>query len=193
MNDRSPDMLKPTLIAGALFGALAALPVIGFINCACCALILGCGFFGAYLYSNLCRRAGHEFRAGSGAIVGLISGAFYAMVHTLVSAIIELTTGGDFVARALLEWLKKLPNLPPESASAIDDALQNMGTFGPVRLIMGFLFTLLLAAVFSTIGGLIGGAVFKVDRPPPVPPVQEPPPFFPDEGSAPPPMGPLGD
>lgn len=193
MNERSPDMLKPTLLAGALFGTLAALPVIGLLNCACCALILSCGFFGSYLYSRECRRQGAEMRAGNGAIVGLIAGAFYSMVYTLVSAIIQIATGGDFVTRAILEWIKQLPNLPPDTASMVDQALADAGKFGIGRLIMGFLFTILVAAVFSTIGGLIGGAVFKVGPRPPEPPaapVPEPPYFDPNAGSAPPPPGP---
>ena len=37
------------------------------------------------------------------------------------------------------------------------------------------IFALLLAAIFSTIGGLIGGAVFKVQSPPPAPPTQQTP------------------
>jgi hypothetical protein len=168
MNDRSPDMLKPTLIAGVVFGAVAALPFFGILNCACCALIVGAGFFAAYLYSGDCRRQGAEFRAGTGAVVGLIAGAFYAMMTTLVGAVVQITVG-DFVTKAILEWLQKLPNMPSESSDAIQRALEGSRNLTPLALLLGFFLNLLLGAIFSTVGGLIGGAVFKVERPTPPP------------------------
>ena len=39
MNGQAPTMLKPALIAGAAFGVAGAIPVLNWINCACCALI----------------------------------------------------------------------------------------------------------------------------------------------------------
>ena len=37
MDDRSPSMLKPTLISGTLFGVLAGLPLLHYVNyCTCC-------------------------------------------------------------------------------------------------------------------------------------------------------------
>lgn len=169
MNDRSPDMLKPTLIAGVVFGTIAALPFFGLLNCVCCALILGAGFFAAYLYSAECKRQKAEFRPGNGAVVGLITGAFYAMMYTLVGAVVQLTVG-DFVSKAVLEWLRNLPNMPAESSEAIQRAIESSGKLTAFALVMGFFLNLLLGAIFSTVGGLIGGAVFKVERPASPPP-----------------------
>jgi len=52
MNNQAPSMLKPALISGVAFGVAGAIPVINWINCACCALIIGCGFLSAFLYST---------------------------------------------------------------------------------------------------------------------------------------------
>ena len=48
--NQAPSMLKPALISGVAFGVAGSIPVINWINCACCALIIGCGFFAAFLY-----------------------------------------------------------------------------------------------------------------------------------------------
>jgi uncharacterized protein YqgC (DUF456 family) len=184
MHDRSPDLLKPTLLAGLLFGALGGTPFLNLINCACCALIIGCGFFGSYLYSNECRRRGASFRAGTGALVGLVAGVFYALVNTLVETAVTVTVGDLFVAR-FAEWFRNVPNVPPETIDQLDQFAAQAGAFSVVGLVLGFFLHLFLAAIFSTLGGLIGGAVFKIEAPPPAaPPDGAPPAYRPDPGSS---------
>jgi hypothetical protein len=166
-------MLKATLIGGALFGVVGGIPVLNLINCACCALIVGGGFLAAYLYSRECKAGGIEFRPGNGALVGLVAGLFYAIATTLVGAIFKaIMPQAD--PEEMAEMMEQF-GAPPES---VDMALQFMeGSSGVMGLIIGFFITLLVAAVFSTIGGLIGGASFKVEPPAPTPPsTQAPPP-----------------
>lgn len=175
MDDRSPDMLRPTLIAGALFGTLAAIPVVQFLNCACCALVIGCGLLASYLYAGACRRQGIAFRPGNGALVGLIAGAFYALAATLVGTVVQLAFGDAF-PRWLLERLQDVPSIPPEAMDQLERALEESGTFRVVGLVMSFFLNVLVGAIFSTLGGLIGGALFKVEPSPPRPPVPPMPP-----------------
>ena len=42
--------LRSALIGGGVFGVLAALPYIGFLNGICCALFIGGGVLAVYLY-----------------------------------------------------------------------------------------------------------------------------------------------
>jgi len=178
MDKRSPDLLKPTLIAGLLFGFLGGVPFLNVINCACCALIIAAGFLASYLYSNECRKAGAEFRPGTGAIVGLVAGGFYALMTTLVGTVASLAMG-DFVAARLVDFFKHLPNMPAETVEQLDRMAEQAGTFSVSSLILSFFGNVLLGAIFSTVGGLIGGAVFKVEPPAPPPPAPPPPPFTP--------------
>jgi len=161
MSDRSPEMLKPTLIAGACFGTLGALPVVNLLNCACCALIISCGVFASYLFSRQCRVQGTEFRPGSGALVGLVAGLFYAMVHTLVAEVVRLLIG-ERIAQAVVEWVQSMPSIPVETRETIGRLLERSGAWTVLSLVAGFVVTLVLAAIFSTAGGLIGGALFRV-------------------------------
>ena len=171
MDSRAPSMLKATLIGGALFGFLGGLPIIGALNCACCALFVAGGFLASFLQSKECSAAGIEFKPGSGALVGLVSGLFYAVASTIVSGIVGLFFRPD--PEQTLEMMEQF-GMPAEY---MDTAAKFMeGSSGVMGIVLGFFVTLLIAAVFSTIGGLIGGAVFKVEPPPTPSAAQSPPP-----------------
>lgn len=169
MDSRAPSMLKATLIGGAVFGVIAGLPYIGAINCACCALVVAGGFLAAFLYSKECSGAGVEFKPGNGALVGLVAGLFYALAASVVGGMINLVKPTD--PEQIVEMIEQM-GLPPEN---IDAAIKIAEMFsGVTGIVFLFLFWLLAAAFFSTIGGLIGGAVFKV-APPPAPPAAQTP------------------
>ena len=69
MDNQAPSMLKSTVIGGAVFGAIAAVPLVGsMLNCLCCSLITGGGFFAAYLYSRECARSGASSRWASSSL-----------------------------------------------------------------------------------------------------------------------------
>ncbi len=175
MDQRTPDLLRPTLTAGVIFGAAAAIPFLNFINCACCALIVGCGFFASRLYSGQCRRDGVSFSPGTGAMVGLVAGAFYAMTDSLLETAVRMAIG-DPASRVLLSLLESLPSLPAENRDTIEQMLRQSAEASPTlgSFVMGFFVMVLVAAIFSTIGGLIGGAVYRYSPPPPsAPPVPD--------------------
>ena len=87
--NQPPSMLKAALISGAVFGVAGAIPVINWLNCACCALIVGCGFFAAYLYSKDSRAAGVPFRGGNGATIGLFAGLIYGVISGILGGLIN--------------------------------------------------------------------------------------------------------
>jgi hypothetical protein len=158
-------MLKATLIGGGAAGVASALPVIGALNCLCCSLVIGGGFLAAFLYSRDCQQAGAEFRPGGGALVGLVAGLFYAIAGTVVGIVVRAIMPVQDMDQ-IMEQLEGL-DLEPEALDMIAEFME-MGQSASGLVIMFFV-TLLLAAVFSTIGGLIGGAVFKVEPPPSTP------------------------
>jgi len=154
-------MLKATLIGGGAAGVLSSIPIVNALNCLCCSLVIGGGFLAAYLYSQSCRSHGVEFRPGTGALVGLVAAFFYAIVSTI---------GGLVFRPDLDEVMSKLEgaNVPPEAMDWITWAFQIMS--GPLGALIGFGLGLVVGAIFSTIGGLIGGAAFKVEPAGPVAP-----------------------
>lgn len=171
MQDRSPSMLRSAMIGGAVLGAAGGMPLVGALNC-CCVLFLGAGIFAAYLYSKECERQNAEFRPGNGATLGLIASPFYALATSVVAGVFRLIfSGGDEMAQ-ITDALDQ-SGAPPEVADTILKVLEAFS--GPLGWIFSFFVVLVFAAIFCTIGGLIGGALFKV-KPPVQPSIDVPPP-----------------
>lgn len=157
MEKNGPGIFKPALISGLLFGFLGGAPFVGLLNCACCSLILGSGFVAAFLHSRDCRSLGLGFDAMAGLKVGLLAGLFYALGDTLTSTITGLLFH-ETTTKWVLEILEEIPEIPQELLDQIGYGLER----GVVPTMMRDLITYLgFGIIFATIGGLIGGAVFK--------------------------------
>lgn len=182
MQKQQPSMIGPALIGGGVFGFLSGVPLVGALNCMCCALVVAGGFVAAYLYSRPCKDAGVPFAAGNGALVGLIAGVIHAVVATVVSALAQLALGAG-------DWQQMMDQFGSQmDPAAMEQVSRFMESTGPVVMVLiGLLMWLLAGTVFSTIGGAIGGAVFK-QEPPAAPPAMIPPPC--SDPPPPPPVGP---
>ena len=158
MNNQAPSMFKPALIAGLAFGIAGAIPIIELINCACCALIIACGFTAAYLYSRDMKATGLGFTAGNGAVVGLASGVIYGIVSGIVGTVIDTVFGLTDVDQ-IIEQMEQIGTMDPEAMEMVTRFMESTGpaTFA----VAGIFFSILFGAIFGTVGGLIGGAVFK--------------------------------
>lgn len=172
MDERAPSMLRACLVAGVLTGALAGVPYLKFVNtCTCCSFVVLGGLLASYLYSRECRAASTEFRPRTGANVGLIAGAFYAVAVTAVSTLGSVAFGQPDVKwflNVLSQALENQPDVPADAQDAIQHLLDRIDE--PIALssvIWGFATSVVIGAAFSTLGGLIGGAMFKVECPPP--------------------------
>jgi hypothetical protein len=166
MQTAAPPMLKPTLIAGVITGVVASIPTLGGIAMlACCAPVIGCGFLAAYLYSKECRGTGAPFRAGRGALVGWVSGVWFAITASVVGSVLGmLTSSGDPFGDAM-EKMESSPGMTPEGMEMAEEVIGFLqDTPMIVLFLIGLVFYLVLTSIFATIGGAIGGAVFKVEE-----------------------------
>jgi len=180
MDTKAPSMLMPALIAGGSLGFLSGLP---YSSCACCFWAAGAGFLAAFLYSKNCKGAGTEFDTGKGGVLGLLTGAVFGVVGSIVGGTIT-SMRGEFDAESLREGIEANPMITdPEAA---DQAIQMIESLGPMFFILVIaLIWIVLGVIFGAVGGLIGGSAFKVEAAP----------TNADEGwsSSPPPMPPGGD
>ena len=171
METRAPQMLKPALIGGLLFGALSGVQFLNLLNCLCCVLVIASGFTAAYLYSNASSAANVRFGVSEGALIGLIAGAFFAVGQTAVGIVFQMLFGSVDILW-FLDRMENLPNIPPEVLDQMDgirEALEQ-GGIELFATTIGFFGAVIKGAVFSTLGGLLGGAVFKFEPAPPAPP-----------------------
>ena len=173
-----PSLLKPTLIGGAVFGFLGAVPCVNALNVVCCSLIMGGGFLAAYLYSNESKKAGEAFGAADGLKLGAVAGLFYWLVSSIFSGLVQIIMPTDF--DQVLEQMET-GGMPPEMLDQMEQVFEMLSGATGVVMMLGI--TFVLSMVFSVIGGLIGGMIFKFEGAPPAPPMP------PVQSSPPPPSG----
>jgi hypothetical protein len=173
--DNNPSMLKATAIGGLAAGVLSSIPLIGCLNIACCSLLIGGGVLAAFLYSRDVAAVGGSFTVGNGAIVGLITAVFYTISRGIVGWIVSKAMGISAAEsfEQIREQMESQGNMPPEGLEMLDKVGTFMTDSGGVTLaILGLGLSLVTGAIFCTIGGLIGGAVFKKEPQAPAPPTQ---------------------
>lgn len=153
--------LKSALIGGCVFGTASSLPYLEMINALCCALVIGAGVLASYLYfKDMEPTTGH---LGQGAAVGWLAGIFGAVASTIVTVIV---TAAGLKAEQAARWTQMLEEQGVELPEGLGDMF-NMGTEVSAGMIgMTLVFGLILYSIFSTIGGLVGAAMFakKADK-----------------------------
>ncbi|MFH1572820.1 MAG: hypothetical protein ABIG68_02490 [Acidobacteriota bacterium] len=157
-------LLKPALIAGIAVGVLSALPVLGALNCFCCAWVIAGGVLAAFLSV---RASPAAVTLGQGLGVGLLAGAVAAVVDTAFSIPVQiaLTGMGMGVAEQMGEALEQVPNLPPEMRDMIRSIFVDGRGLGVIFLLLTGALKLVVYGLISMLGGAIGVALFE-KRPP---------------------------
>lgn len=155
---------QPAFFGGLVMGVLSALPFINLGNACCCLWVLSGGVFAAYL---LQQNQAEPLTPGDGALVGLLAGLIGAVIQVVVSTPISLVIGP--MERAMAQRVLDMAgNMPTEMRGAFDRLGPGAGMAWMVAgSVIGLMFWLFIGAIFSTLGGLIGVAIFKKTTPPP--------------------------
>ncbi len=148
------NKLKAALIGGVSFGIASALPYVGMVNSFCCALYIAGGLLSAYLFM---RDAPAQAKApyGDGAIVGLLAGLFGGVAAVLAQLVAQAMghDPGAEVAAMMEQWGLPMPMQP-----------QDMDVASWMQA-AGFVMAIVLYAIFATVGGLVGVAIFHKKEP----------------------------
>ena len=142
---------KPVLVGGAVMGVLSALPIVNLGNACCCLWVICGGAVAAYL---LQQDQATPIGAGDGAFVGFLAGLFGTLVTMIISVPISLIMAP--FQRQFLEQLNRNGQMPP----GFEDFATSMAAGVLGMVIFGMVF-LVAAVIFSTLGGLLGAAIFK--------------------------------
>jgi len=161
------SLTQPALIGGLVMGVLSALPIVSAGNVCCCLWVVSGGVVAAYV---LQQNQAMPITPGDGALAGLLAGLVGALVQAVLSVPITLLVGP--MERQLVQRILDMAgNIPPD----VRDALERYGRedrTGPLLVlgrIVQFGFWLCVGAVVSTLGGLLGAAIFRKPPPPPPP------------------------
>ena len=149
---------QPALYGGLLLGVLSALPIVGAGNLCCCLWVIAGGVVAAYVLQN---NQPTPISLGDGAVVGLLAGLIGAVLWQAIAVPIALVLG-PLQARVVERVLSNASDLP-ENVRPLLDMLRESSAGGGLMLlgiILGLMFKLVIAGIFSTVGGLIGAAIF---------------------------------
>jgi hypothetical protein len=158
-------MLKPALWGALVIGVLSGLPLVSAGNCCCCAWIVTGGMLAAYLLQN---GTPTPIMMGDGALVGLLAGLMSAPIRLVVSVPMDIMMGP-----IQLRFARRLLESNPDIPDNVRQALDSLGGGAGVSLIgiaLSFVTSLLLGAVFASVGGLLGAFFFKTKEVPVQPP-----------------------
>jgi hypothetical protein len=145
-------------------GVLSALPLIYVGNACCCLWVIAGGLVAAYV---LQQNQAAPISPGDGALVGLLAGLFGAVVQAVVSIPIDLIVGP--MQRAVLQRVLDMTGNMPSDMREVLERVSREGlspAWFALRWFIGLVFWLFVGAIFSTVGGVIGAAVFKKNTPP---------------------------
>ena len=162
----SSNKYQPALLGGLFIGILSSLPLISALNVCCCLWVIAGGAVAAYFFQQ---NQTMPITPGDGALVGLLAGLLGAFVASLVSIPINILVAP--LERAMLQRVIEIAGtMPPEMRDAIEryGNTEAQGGIGLmiIKQVVGLMVYLVVGAVFSTIGGLLGALVFKKPPPP---------------------------
>jgi hypothetical protein len=150
-------------------GVLSALPIIAAGNACCCLWVVGGGALSAYL---LQQNWPGTITAGDGALVGLMAGIIGAFVQTALSIPIDILMA-PFQREMLQRIVDMAGTMPPEISAMVEQYRSQSEQMGPfaiaARGVIGLFLALIAGMIFSTLGGLLGAALFAKRQPPPSP------------------------
>jgi hypothetical protein len=151
-----PSYTQPALIGGLVLGVLSALPLISAGNLCCCLWLVTGGAVAAYV---LQQNQPTPIAPGDGALAGLLAGVVGAFVYLILSIPAALLIAP--FERRLVQQFEAMGNIPPWlRAYSSSPAAVGLG------MIVSFMFILVLGAIFSTLGGVLGAVIFAKKVPP---------------------------
>lgn len=163
MNDQKPSIVVPALVGGVFLGVTSALPLVEFVNCACCALVIGGGILASFLYLRDYPNYLPPVSYSEAAVLGILTGVIGGLVWTMVDIPLELfklQLGMGMADMSELSEVLDDPNIPP----AAREILENFFASGALTVGMIFLsviLNLLFGVTFAVIGSIIGVAIFQ--------------------------------
>ena len=131
------NKLKPALLGGLIVGVLSAIP---FINYCCCIWTIGGGVLAAYLYI---KSSPTPVTMGDGAMVGGLAGVVGAIIYLIIGLPIAIFFG----MAAMTEQLSRSGVQLPFS--------------GTLLMVVAGIIGAIILAVLTTLGGIIGVAIFE--------------------------------
>ena len=120
-----PGKQRAAIIGGLFIGTISGLPGLNFINCCCCAGILGGGILAVYLYQKEFTDDMLSFESSDALIVSIIAGIIGAAISVAVSSLVTLLFGPVEV-EMLKKFFDRLVQKMAEQGSMPQNSIDQM-------------------------------------------------------------------
>ncbi len=151
--------LKAALIGGSIAGFLSVIPIVNWLNIICCLWVLVGGGIAVYILTT---SAPGPITYGDGAVVGLLSGIIAGVICGVINLLLSFAGLGTGMA-----YLEQLIERFPQFEEYL--GMARTATVGAGMIIVGLFFSIIIYAIFGTLGGVIGTAILvrkKKEEPP---------------------------
>ncbi len=154
------NIWKPAIIGGILLGVLSSIP---YLNCACCAWIIGGGLLASYLFV---KESPFAVTLGRGVSLGFLTGVIGTVVVALFSIPLILMSpeGSRGAAEQIRQMMEQMPGFPAESREALNELISRDG-FLTIIYISSMVFQLVVNCLLAMLGGALGVALFEKRKP----------------------------
>jgi hypothetical protein len=152
-------MIQAALLGGLFIGVLSALPIINVANC-CCLWVIAGGVFAAHLDRQNDPR---PMTIGRGAFAGLVAGIVGSLVWLITSIALDGVMAPVY-QRIGDEMIRNAGDMPPDARAWLESLGSQAGS--PLRWVFGFVFHLMVGAIFATLGGTFAAMFFSRPVPP---------------------------
>jgi hypothetical protein len=154
-----PNLLKPSFLGAIILGVLCAVPL---VNCCCFLWISGAGIAAVYL---LRQEYGGDISPGLGAKLGFLTGILGALFWQVLELPISYIKSPE--AASQLQELLKNQNIPSEALPFVEKFMEIIkDPFNPLLLLIGISFKLFACGILTTLGGILGSALWSKPKPP---------------------------
>ena len=144
-------MTQAVVVGGLFIGVLSALPIVNIANCCCLWVMIGGAI--AVLLARQDRPGPVEL--ADGARIGFRAGMVGALVWVFASVAVDSVTA-PLQQRLADLMIRNATDLPP----AVTGWLDGLGSdTTPLRLFLGFLVQVVIAAPFAGLGGMLAAAL----------------------------------
>ncbi len=159
--------VEPAVLGGAFLGTLSALPIVSLGNALCCMWVLGGGALAAWLLRRKHPQGPEAVTYGDGAFVGVLSGAFGAVIATAISIPVRLLS-----TEALRAEMEVFEELLTDIEGPLRELFLRLVSpeLSFVTVLATFFMNLVTFSLFAMVGGILLLAIMGRKSGNPIPP-----------------------
>jgi hypothetical protein len=152
-----PSKFAPVLLGSVIMVLFAIVPLLNFINLACCAGIMLGGAAGAVYYNNQLKKIGESITFKDGAAIGILSGFIAAIIIVVFTTLLSMIMKENPIPEIYKIIDQQSFNLPPQAEQflrKISDEYSKNG-FSITLTLMSLVIDIIMYPVFGAIGGML--------------------------------------